>query len=122
MKILDKWMELENIILSEVTQSQNNTQCVLTDKWRLVQKFGIAKIQFTDQTKLKKKEYQSMNTLFLLRSGNKVPWENIRRQSVELRLKERPSRHCYTPGIPYHIHLPCPDTIVDANKCLLTGA
>jgi len=24
MKILDKWMELENIILSEVTQSQKN--------------------------------------------------------------------------------------------------
>jgi hypothetical protein len=25
MKFLGKWMELENIILSEVTQSQNNT-------------------------------------------------------------------------------------------------
>ena len=25
MKFLDKWMELENIILSEVTQSQNDT-------------------------------------------------------------------------------------------------
>ena len=25
MKFLDKWMELENIILSEVTQSQKNT-------------------------------------------------------------------------------------------------
>ena len=28
MKILDKWMALENIILSEVTQSQMNTHCV----------------------------------------------------------------------------------------------
>ena len=26
MKFLGKWMELENIILSEVTQSQKNTQ------------------------------------------------------------------------------------------------
>jgi hypothetical protein len=26
MKVLGKWMELENIILSEVTQSQKNTQ------------------------------------------------------------------------------------------------
>jgi hypothetical protein len=25
MKVLDKWMEIENIILSEVTQSQKNT-------------------------------------------------------------------------------------------------
>jgi hypothetical protein len=30
---LDKWMELENIILSEVTQSQKNTWYALTDKW-----------------------------------------------------------------------------------------
>jgi hypothetical protein len=35
MKFLGKWMELENIILSEVTQSQKNT---LTDKWILAQK------------------------------------------------------------------------------------
>ena len=30
-KFLDKWMELENIILSEVTQSQKNTHGVLTN-------------------------------------------------------------------------------------------
>ena len=29
MKFLDKWMELENIILSEVTQSQKNTHGML---------------------------------------------------------------------------------------------
>ena len=45
----------------------------LTDKWILVQKFGILKIQFTDQMKLKKKEDQSMDTLVLLRRGNKIP-------------------------------------------------
>ena len=33
MNFLDKWMELENIILSEVTQSQKNTWYALTDKW-----------------------------------------------------------------------------------------
>ena len=32
----------------------------------------IPMIQFTDQTKLKKKEDQSMNTLVLLRRGNKI--------------------------------------------------
>ena len=32
MKFLDKWMELENIILSEVTQTQKINQS-LTKKW-----------------------------------------------------------------------------------------
>ena len=36
MKFLDKWMELENIILSEVTQSQKDQSWyALTDKWIL---------------------------------------------------------------------------------------
>jgi hypothetical protein len=43
MKFLDKWMDLENIILSEVTQSEKN---ILTDKWILAQKLRIPKIQF----------------------------------------------------------------------------
>ena len=30
MKFLDKWMELDNMILSEVTQSQNNTHGILS--------------------------------------------------------------------------------------------
>jgi hypothetical protein len=50
-------MELEIIILSEVTQSQKN---ILTDKWILAQKLRIPKIQFTDYMKLKKKEDQSV--------------------------------------------------------------
>jgi hypothetical protein len=33
MKFLGKWMDLEGIILSEVTQSQRNSQYVLTDRW-----------------------------------------------------------------------------------------
>ena len=40
MKFLGKWMDLENIILSVVTQSQKNTH-------DLIQKLGISKIQFT---------------------------------------------------------------------------
>jgi hypothetical protein len=35
MKFASKWVKLENIILSEVTQSQKNKQYVLTDKWIL---------------------------------------------------------------------------------------
>ena len=44
MKFLGKWIELENIILSEVSQSQKDT--VLTDKWILAQKLGILKTHF----------------------------------------------------------------------------
>ena len=42
MKFLGKWMDLEGIILSEVTQSL--AQYVLTDKWIIAQKLRIPKI------------------------------------------------------------------------------
>ena len=41
MKFLAKWMDLEGIILSELTQY------VLTDKWILAQKLRIPKIKDT---------------------------------------------------------------------------
>jgi hypothetical protein len=73
MKYLGKWMELENIILSEVTQSQKNTQWyALTDKWILPYNLRIPKIQFTDHMKLKKKEDQIVDASVLLRKANKI--------------------------------------------------
>ena len=69
-KFLGKWMELENTIQREVTQS--HTWYTLTDKWILVQKLGIPKIQFTDHMKLKKKEDQRVDASVLLRSRNKL--------------------------------------------------
>jgi hypothetical protein len=65
MKFLDKWMDLEDIILSEVPQSQKNTHDMLTDKWILAQKLRISKIQFAKHMKLK--ENQCVDTLILLR-------------------------------------------------------
>jgi hypothetical protein len=63
---------------------------------------GMPKIQFTDYMKLKKKEDQSVGALVLLRKGNKILTEKM--QSVEQRLKERPSRDCSTWGsIPYAV-------------------
>jgi hypothetical protein len=38
--------------------------------------------------KLKKREDQSVNTLFLLRIGNKMPKKELQRQSSEQSLKE----------------------------------
>jgi hypothetical protein len=52
MKFLGKWMYLEGIILSEVTQSQKNSY----DMYSLIlaQKLRIPKIQFEKHMKLKK--------------------------------------------------------------------
>jgi hypothetical protein len=54
--------------------------------------------------KLKKKEDQSVSASILLRRRNKIFMGAIWRQSVEQRLKERPSRDCYTwESIPYTV-------------------
>ena len=95
-------MEIENTIQSEMTQIQKNTPYALTDKWILAKKLRITKMRFTDHMKFKKKENQSVDTLIFLRRGIKIPREDIQRQSMEQRLKERPSRDCSPLGsIPY---------------------
>jgi hypothetical protein len=40
MKFLGKWMDMEGIVLSEVTQSQKNSH----EKWILAQKLRMLKI------------------------------------------------------------------------------
>ena len=70
MKFLGKWMELESVILSKLSQSQKNTKgYVLTNKQMLVQKLKINKLQFTHHRKLKKKEDLSEDALVPLRKG-----------------------------------------------------
>jgi hypothetical protein len=65
-------MGLDNIILSEETQSKltgltkEHTWYALTDKCILAQKLRIPKIQFTDNMKFKKMEEQNV---VLLRRG-----------------------------------------------------
>ena len=46
-------------------------------KWILAQKLRMPKIQFTNHIKLKQKEDQIVNTLILLRRGNKIPMEGV---------------------------------------------
>ena len=55
-----------------------------------------------------------------LQWGKKYPWKELQRQSLELRLKEGPSRDCPT-GNPFHKQPPNPDTIAYASKILVTG-
>jgi hypothetical protein len=97
MKFLDKWMNLEDIILSVVTQSQKeHTLYTLMDKWILAEKLRIHKIQFAKHMNLKNKEDQSVDTLILLEVGTKYPWKELQRQSSEQRLKVWPFRNCPT--------------------------
>jgi hypothetical protein len=49
--------------------TKEHTCYALTDKWILAQMLRIAKIQFTDHMKLKKKEDQSVGASVLLRRG-----------------------------------------------------
>ena len=51
MKFAAKWVEHENIILSEVTHSKENTWYVLTNKWLLTQRLTMHMIQPTDHMK-----------------------------------------------------------------------
>jgi hypothetical protein len=62
-----------------LSQSQKNTHDMhsLIDKWILARKLRIPKIQFTKHMKLKKMEDQSVDTLILLRSGNRLPMEGV---------------------------------------------
>jgi hypothetical protein len=49
MKFFSKWMDLEDIILSEVTQSQKNSHdmhSLISDMWILSQKLRVPKILF----------------------------------------------------------------------------
>jgi hypothetical protein len=74
MKLFGKWMELENIIPREVTQSRKeHIWYALTDKWILAQKLRIPKIQTTDHMEFKRKT----NVWILLRRGNKIPMRGI---------------------------------------------
>jgi hypothetical protein len=57
--------------------TKEHTWYALTDKWLLAQKLRIPKIQFAKHMKLNKKEDQSVDTLFLLRMGNKILMEEV---------------------------------------------
>jgi hypothetical protein len=91
MKFLGKWMDLECIILCEVTQTQKNSH----DMYSLISgylprnfEYPRYKIQFVKHMKLKKNEFQSVDTLPLLRIGNKSPMEGVTETNFGAETKE----------------------------------
>jgi hypothetical protein len=103
MKFLGKWMELGNIILSEVTQSQKNTH----NMHSLISGYYPRSSEYPDTIhKQHETQERSKTKVWLFQSflegGAKYPWKELQRPSVEHRLKERPFRDCPTWGsIPY---------------------
>ena len=72
MKFLGKSLDLENIILSEVTQSQKNSNdmySLISEYYPRNLEYPRYKLQFAKHMKLKKNEDQSVDTLPLLRIG-----------------------------------------------------
>jgi hypothetical protein len=59
-----------------------------SDQWILAQKLRIPKIPRYHKPHESQEEDQSVDTLILLRRGNKLPMKELQRQSMELRLKE----------------------------------
>jgi hypothetical protein len=64
--------------------------------------------------KLKKKEDQSVDTSFLLRTGNKIPMEGVTETKFGAETEKRTIQRL--PGDPSHIHPPNPDTIAYASN------
>ena len=61
-------MDLENIILSEVTQSQNKTHGM----YSLISGYYAKSMEYPDHMKLKRKEDQRVDASVLLRRGNNI--------------------------------------------------
>jgi len=75
-----KLMELENILLSEVAESQKNQHGVYHLWWILTIKYKIPMLSFIDPKKLKEKEGPGEDAFISLRRGNKNHRAGGRRQ------------------------------------------
>ena len=84
MKILGKWMDLEGIILSVVTQSQRNSHDMYSPRNLEYPRY---KIQSAKHMKLKKNKDQNVDTLHLLRIGNKTPVEGVTKTKFGAEMK-----------------------------------
>ena len=108
----------KNIILSEVTQSKKSTHGM----YSLINgcsEYPIYNPQSIWCSRRRKTKVWILRSF--LEGGTKYPLVEIQRQSVEPKVKERPSE-TVPPGVPSHIQSPNLDTNVDGNKCLLTEA
>jgi hypothetical protein len=71
--------------------------------------------------KLEKNEDQSVDTSIFLRRGNKISTGGDTETKYGAETEVKAIQRLYHLGI-HPIYRPNPDTIVDMNKCLLTGS
>jgi hypothetical protein len=124
MKFLGKWMDLEGFILSEVTQSQKNSHSMyslISGYYPRNLEYPRYKIQFVKHMKLKKNKDPSVDTLSLLRIGNKTPMEGVTETKFAAERKWMDHLETAISGDPSHNHLPNADTIAYTSKILLKG-
>ena len=79
--------------------TKEHTWYALIDKWILAQKLRLSKIQFAKHKKIKKKEDQHVDTLFLLRIGNKIPMEGVTETKFGAETEGRTIQRLPHPGI-----------------------
>jgi hypothetical protein len=72
--------------------TKEHTLHALSDKWILAQKIRIPKKQFAKHLKLRNMEDQSVDTLFLLKIGNKIHMGGHTETKFGAEQKEGPSR------------------------------
>jgi hypothetical protein len=80
------------------------------------------KIQFTDHMKPKNKNNQTVDASVLLRRVNKILTRRNMKSKCGAETEGKAIQRLTYLVDPSHIQLPNLDTIVDARKCLLTGA
>ena len=102
--------------------TKEHTWYALTDEWILAQKLRIPKIQLAKHMKLKKKEDQSVDTLILLRRGNKISMEGVTETKCGAEIKGMAIQKLSHLGIHSLNNHQTQILIADANKCLLSGA
>jgi hypothetical protein len=71
--------------------------------------------------KLKKKENQTMDTLFFLRMGNKTPMEGVTETKFGAEMEKKDHAETTQPRDPSHKQPPKSETITYASKILLPG-
>ena len=85
MKFLGKWMYVEDIILSEVTQSQKKS----LDMHSLISGYYPGNLEYPRYNFQNTRKSRRKTNAWILHSsleyGIKYPWKEVQRQSLELR-------------------------------------
>jgi hypothetical protein len=101
MKFPGKCLDLEGIILSEVTQSQKKSHdmySLISGYYPRILEYPRYKINLQNTGNSRRTKTKVWTLCPFLELGTKHPWKELQRQNLELRQKEGPSRDCHIQG------------------------